>query len=240
MATKNIGGLVLSRINFGEADRLLTVFSDTEGKIKILAKGSRKIKSKMAPHIEPFTFAKYFVAEGKSFYILAGAESTELNPKITTDLDVFKDACYIAELLNFTLVEGVPSEKLFAITHDTYMVLPDLRPEEREAVIHFFEYQLLKSNGYTPNFSACRECGKKLTEKPHYFGTFEGVTCDNCGEAGKKISLEAFKILRYFGQCDLDDVLRIKGLESYNKEIKEVLVPFLYDILPKNPKAKEI
>jgi DNA repair protein RecO (recombination protein O) len=240
MASKNIEGIILSRISFGEADRILTVFSKEEGKTKVLAKGSRKIKSKLAPHIEPFSVGKYFVVEGKSFYILTGAEATEQNEDIMRDLEVYKDACYVSELLSMTLFENIPNASLYEISKEVFLNLPKYGPVEREIILRFFEYKLLESAGYVPNFHKCVSCGDALKECDHYEGSFEGVKCDNCATGEKKVSKTFVKIIRFFKANDLSAVLRLKGLEEYSGELRDVLLPFLYDILPKTPKARNL
>lgn len=240
MASKNIEGIILSRISFGEADRLLTVFSKEEGKTKILAKGSRKIKSKLAPHIEPFSVGHYFVTEGKSFYILTGAEATEQNEEVLTDLEVYKDACYVSELLAMTLFEDIPNPKLYQISKEVFLNLPKYKEEEREIILRFFEYKLLESAGYVPNFHQCIKCGAKLTEEESYEGNFEGVKCPKCSENQKVVSKNFVKIIRFFSENELEEVLKLKGVGKYNKEIRDILHPFLYDILPKTPRARNL
>jgi DNA repair protein RecO (recombination protein O) len=240
MATKNIEGIILSRINYGEADRILTLFSLDEGKTKILAKGSRRIKSKLASHVEPFSVGNYFVAEGKSFYILAGAEAVNHNEELLNELDLYKDASYVSELLSMTIFENIPNPKLYEVAKDVYLNLPKYGPAEREVILRFFEYKLLESAGYVPNFHKCVDCGEKLTESELYEGSFEGVKCDSCGKGEKKVTKSFIKTIRFFQQNDLSAVLRLKDVTSLNQELRDVLLPFLYDILPKTPKARSL
>lgn len=240
MASKNIEGIILSRISFGEADRILTVFSKDEGKVKILAKGSRKIKSRLAPHIEPFSVGKYFVVEGKTFYILTGAEATEQNEEILSDLEIYKDASYVSELLSMTVFEGIKNAKLYRISKEVFLNLPKYQATEREIILRFFEYKLLESAGYVPNFHHCVKCGDKLEEEDFYEGTFEGVKCSTCSDQEKKVSKTFVKIIRFFADNELDAVLKLSGLDEYAQELRDVLLPFLYDILPKTPKARNL
>jgi DNA repair protein RecO (recombination protein O) len=240
MATKNIEGIILSRVNFGEADRILTLFTLEEGKTKIIAKGSRKIKSKLASHIEPFSVGNYFVAEGKSFYILAGAEAVNHNEALTSELDLYKDASYVSELLSMTIFEEIPNPKLYQVAKDAYLNLPKYGPEEREIILRYFEYKLLESAGYVPNFRKCVKCGGTLAEEEIYEGDFEGVKCDDCSTGHKQVSKTFVKTIRYFQDNDLAGVLRLKNVSALNQELRDVLLPFLYDILPKTPRARTL
>lgn len=240
MPTKTIQAIILSRKNFGEADRLLTAYSKEEGKVKILAKGSRKIKSKMASHIEPFTLGKYFVAKGKSFYILAGAETLNSNYQNLNDIELFKQASYICELLELATVEEQKNAKLFQLAKNLLTCLPETPEEKREIIIRFFEFVLLESSGYLPDYTRCKKCHTGLTQQNTYIGNFEGVCCSSCEGEGKKIDLNALKILRVFASRDLEKVLVIAGVERYNDSLKEVILPHLYDIIPRSPKSKTL
>ncbi|MBI2622470.1 DNA repair protein RecO, partial [Candidatus Microgenomates bacterium] len=66
-------GIILKRTNFGEADRFLTVFSKRHGKIKILAKGVRRITSRRGPNIELFNLATLYIHKGRHLDILTEA-----------------------------------------------------------------------------------------------------------------------------------------------------------------------
>ena len=72
--SSKIDGVILKRSNFGEADKLVTIFSKQQGKIKVLAKGIRRIKSKRAPHLELFNYTTLILHHGKSFDIVTEAK----------------------------------------------------------------------------------------------------------------------------------------------------------------------
>lgn len=240
MSTKTIEAIILSRRDFGEADRLLTAYSREEGKVKILAKGSRKLKSKLAAHVEPFTNGKYFVAEGRSFYILAGVDATELYQENLEDLDLYKSASYVCELLEMVTYENQKEEILFETTKKILLALPSLDSAKREVVLRFFEYVLLDSIGYSGDYVLCKKCHKKLPSQTNYRGNFEGFWCEKCQENSKDIFQETIKIMRIFKEKDFSKVLSIKNLESYNESLKELILPYLYDIIPRTPKSRQL
>lgn len=238
MSTKNIDAIILSRKNFGEADRLISAFSRDEGKIKIIAKGVRRSKSKMAGHIEPFSYGKYFLAEGKNFYILAGAETLNSNSKLSSNLNLYKYSSYLCEITEALFVENQPNEKIFSLLKNILTLLPDLKDDQKEISIRFFEFSALKNIGYAPNFYHCKSCGKKLIEETSFNGSFEGIFCKNCFTNSKEgIEKSFLKVLRLFDDKDLNYVLKIKDIEKYNGKLKNITWPFLYDIIPKTVKS---
>ena len=70
-------GLVLRHFEYGEADRILTIFTLEHGKIKAIAKGVRKIGSRKAGHLEPLTRSNLFFASGRDLAIVTQAETIE-------------------------------------------------------------------------------------------------------------------------------------------------------------------
>lgn len=81
-----IEGIVIKRVNFSEADKLLTIYTKNRGKIKVIAKGIRKIKSRRAPHLEPFNQIVAFIAQGKTFGIVTEVLTKQSFSNIKKDL----------------------------------------------------------------------------------------------------------------------------------------------------------
>lgn len=240
MPTLNTDAIILSRRDCGEADRLLIAYSKDLGGIKIMARGSRRLKSKLAAHVEPFCVGKYFLAEGKTFYILAGAEAVETNTTLSSDIERYKDASYVCELLQMVMVENQASEKLFSETRRILNSLGKENASTRKLLLRYFEFLLLSEIGYETNFTQCRKCHGKLEKEESYLGSYEGVYCGRCKGEGKKIGINALKILRVFESKDLNDVLRYTGTGRYAGELKEVTFSYLCGILPKIPKSENL
>lgn len=240
MSTKNIEAIILGRRNMGEADRLLLAYSKEEGKVKIIAKGSRKIKSRLASHIEPFTIGKYHLVIGKTFYILAGAEAIRQNRKLSEDLEAYQDASYLCELLDLATAEGENNLKLYEVAKYILSTINDIRAPKRAILLRYLEFIILESSGYKPSYHKCIKCDQKLCEQEYYYGNFEGVHCEKCNETGRKITKNAFKILRMFERGDIEEIVNIKDVEKHSHEVQEVILPSLYDILPRKPKSLEI
>ncbi len=240
MQKKSIEAIILGRKNWGEADRLVFAYTKEEGKIKFIAKGSRKIKSKMACHIEPFTIGKYNLLMGKNFPILVGAESSEQNINLTKNLATYKKAAYLIELLDISSEEGVANNNIYIYAKKILLLLNKVDECKQNILISFFEYLILESSGYKPNYACCKKCGISINECDYYFGSFEGVYCVNCNKDGVKISKNVYKILRIFESKNINKIISIKDINIYEKEISEVIYNYLYDILPKIPKSKII
>lgn len=238
MQTKSIEAIILGRKNWGEADRLVFAYSDELGKIKFIAKGSRKIKSKMASHIEPFTVGKYGLVQGKTYFILTSAEGINQNQNLSANLEAYSEAAYLCELLDLATEENLPNEKIYETAKDILGHLNKLDSAKRKIALRFFEFLLLDSQGYKPSYQKCKKCGTKLSENEYFWGDFEGVFCENCGKQGQQIDKNTFKILRIFETGDFKKALAVQNGEEYSGKLQDIITGYLYDILPKIPKTK--
>lgn len=108
--SSKVEGVVLARKNFSEADKIITLFTREQGKIKVLAKGVRRIKSRRAPHLELFNHVSLILHKGKAFYIVTEAKTIS---KIDVDLKVAAYLFYLCEVLDKILPEHQPHEEIF-------------------------------------------------------------------------------------------------------------------------------
>jgi len=98
-------GIVIKRRNYGEADKLISVFTKEEGKIRVLAKGIRKLTSRRAGHTELFNHLKITVVKHRDLYILSEAVSYSKNISIENDLDRIIYLYCIAEIIDHLVLD---------------------------------------------------------------------------------------------------------------------------------------
>lgn len=136
-------GIILKRINFGEADRIITVFTAKHGKIKVLAKGVRRITSRRGPNIELFNLATLFVHKGKTFDILTEAITIDTFENIRKKLDLISLAYYVCELIDGLCAEHQPHPQVYELLTKTLNELD-------HGLIQKFETTLLSELGFLP------------------------------------------------------------------------------------------
>jgi DNA repair protein RecO (recombination protein O) len=134
---------VLRRVDIGEADKLLTVFSKDFGKIKVMAKGVRKLSSKRSPSIELFNLVTLVVHKGKTFDILAETQTISTFEEIRKDLHSIALAYYICELIEGLCPEGQQNVRIFALLKETFKELDN-------GITKRFEKVLLSELGFLP------------------------------------------------------------------------------------------
>jgi len=143
-------GIVIKRRNFGEADRLLTVFSKKHGKIQIKAVGVRKINSRRSPHIELLNYSLFNLYKGRGMPLLTEVENFENFSEIKEDLTKVGNAYHICELIDGLCAENQENEEIFHLLQKTLKRLSF--ETDIAGLIRQFEIELLTKLGfYTPN-----------------------------------------------------------------------------------------
>ncbi len=221
--------IVLRRMNLGEADRLLTLFSPDYGKIRAVAKGVRRPTSRKAGHLEPFTQAKLLLARGRDLDIVTQAESLHLFTGIQGDLERLGQAAYMVELLDRFTVEEGESRALYLLLAETLGLLASGAPSH--ALVRYFELRLLDLVGYRPELFRCLGCGDEVRPQDQFFSASEGgVMCPDCGhghESVLPISLQALKVLRHFQRSPLKAALAPAVSSRVHAELEKLMLHYL-------------
>src|SRR5574341_1725093 len=95
-----VEAVVLRHSDYGEADRLLTLYTRQLGKTRALVKGARKVRSRKAGHLEPFTYVKLQLAKGRDLFIVTQADAIQTYLPVREDLILTGEASYVLELLD--------------------------------------------------------------------------------------------------------------------------------------------
>jgi DNA repair protein RecO (recombination protein O) len=199
MATYNDEGIVLRRIDYGEADRILTVLTRAHGKIGVIARGVRRPQSRLASRTDLFVRSQMQLAKGRGeLDVLAQAEP------IATSLhtgDARRTACaaLCAELTDRVLESHHPDEEVYALVADALHECADLNRDPRAAVI-WFGRRMIDRLGYAPQLQECVGCERRLSERSaHFSAASGGLLCPQCAShdaAAIECSARAIKVLR--------------------------------------------
>lgn len=190
-------GLVLYRRNFGEADRMLTLLTKDLGKIRVIAKGVRRIQSRRAGSVELLNQVKIHLYQSKN-YVLTEAESINTFPRIKSSLVLSSTGMHVVELLNKLLVEEISSKGVYQIAID---LLKILERDPRQIYLRAFEVKLLNNLGFW-NQKELGEVGEGLR---NIIRQLEVASWEEIGkikiESAHAIALENY--LRYY----IEDIL---------------------------------
>ncbi len=189
--------IVLGHIEYGEADRILTLFTYQRGKITAIAKGVRKIRSHKAGHLEPFTNVNLFLAKGRNLDIITQAETVNPHMGLREDLERVAFASYVVEVLDrFTYEEG-QNVAMFRLLEETLTRLDT--QSNLETVVHFYEMRLLELLGFRPQLFECIDCGEAILPQDQFFTPLDGgAVCPKCARARSEVLPVEKDVLRYF------------------------------------------
>ena len=204
--------VVLRHTDWGEADRILVLFTKEGGKQRAIAKGVRRLHSRKSGHLEPFTRVALVLAKGRDLWIVTQAEALDLFPQLGSDLIRTAHAAFVIELLDrFTFEEG-ENQALYKLIVETLS-----RLATEEILFHpllYYEMRLLDLLGFRPQLFNCVQCQSEITARDQYMSYLEGgILCPNCGHgrsATIPISMEALKYLRHFQRSTYKETLRAR------------------------------
>ena len=231
--SQRVEAIVLRHADWGEADRLLWLFTREMGKVKVVAKGVRKPRSRKAGHLEPFTRVELLLAYGRDLPIVTQAEAKEAYLELREDLVRVGYASYVIELLDrFTYEEG-ENYALYRLLSETLSRI-NLETDPAFAV-RYYEVRLLDVVGFRPQLLHCVNCGEDIQAEDQFF-SFEkgGVICPNCGtqEVGVRgVSMPALKILRHFQRSSYVEAQRARLSSTVDRELENLMGQFLTYIL---------
>lgn len=221
--------VVLRHSDWGEADRLLGLYSREAGKLRAVAKGARKLKSRKAGHLEPFTRVKLLLAHGRDFWIVTQAETVDAYLPIREDLVRTAYAAYVIELLDrFTYEEG-QNQGLYSLLTATLERVAKL-PDPFTAV-RYYEIRLLDLLGFRPDLARCARCGNEIKPENQFFdASVGGVLCPRCGEnapSARPVSMATLKYLRHFQRSTFPEANRAELSPSVRREMESLLNYYL-------------
>lgn len=231
-------GIVLKRTNLGEADRILTIFTEKRGKVKVIAKGIRKTLSKFAGHLEPFCLSNLVIAEGRNLDIITDAETVKCFFKLRSNLSSTNNAYFLAEIIDKMTVENETHPEVFNLLEN---VLENLNNGLSELLLSYFVINFLSDIGYQPELYACLKCDKKIEAGKNYFDLDSGglICAGHQNIIARPISDKAIKVLRLFLKHQISIIDKLKTDEKLTKEIKNITSDYLRHTSQKEFKSEK-
>jgi len=214
MPTYSDEGVVLRRIDYGEADRILTVLTREHGKIGVIARGVRKAQSRLASRTDLFVRSRMQLARGRGdLDVLTQAEpvSTLVH---TSDARRAACAALCAELADRVLESHHPDAEIYQLLVDALAACADVSRDPRAAVV-WFERRMIDRLGYAPQLQRCAACERMLPEETAWFSAAAGgLLCEQCASRDLDAiacPVRAIKVLRTAatGETNLWSRLRI-------------------------------
>ena len=219
-------------MNLGEADRLLTFFTEERGKIRAVARGARRTKSKFGASLEPLTCVHlvYFGKESADLYRVNSADIIRSFDGIRMDLEKWTYGLFLAEIIDKLLKERETLPPLYRLA---LALLGEIEADGRtKEHLILFQARVLSAVGYRPNLARCVHCGGNLFEKGGVLGPGgQGISCPDCsqGAAGYRLSPGSLRYLDRAITLDSRRAMRLVIPKSLLSEIQRFLLAYVAD-----------
>lgn len=195
--------IVIRRADYGDFDRMVTLFSPDLGRVEAIARGCRRPKSPLVNAVEPFTSGEFQLFAHRERNALEQCQISDSYFELRADYDRLCHGVYWLKLLDTAILPQTPAPELFIITlralaHLNYGELPP-------ALVTFaFESHFMRLNGLSPRMDACVRCGRPVDGDARFDADLGGVVCDRCASPAPRISNGARRILMKLPRTQFD------------------------------------
>jgi DNA repair protein RecO (recombination protein O) len=224
---KTLNALVLREVRYKEADRLLTVLTDTEGKLTVKARGALRKSSRTAAATQQLTYAEMTLFGNRGRWTVNEAVVKEGFDGLRGDLERFALGAYFAECIEALSVEEQPEPELLQLGLNCLYALSRglYAPEKIKAA---FETRLMCVSGYAPELGLCPVCGKEPAE-PMLSLDHGCVCCRACPGMGERAALgaEGLAVLRYLSAAPAKRLLLFKISDAALAQLGEASQRYL-------------
>jgi DNA repair protein RecO (recombination protein O) len=187
-------GVVLRTYKLRESDRIVVIHTAENGKVRAVAKGVRKTKSKFGARLEPMSHVRLLLYRGRELDIVSQAESVEPLSPMLSSLDRASQGLAAVEAVDQLSLEREPNAQLYRMLVGVLRTIADSPSPLNVAA---FYWKLLANEGMRPELDRCVRCGE--TEPDVSFVAFDlnegGVLCRTC-RSGQAISPATLSLLR--------------------------------------------
>jgi DNA repair protein RecO (recombination protein O) len=204
-------GVVLRTHKLGEADRIVVLMTAAHGKVRAVAKGVRKTRSRFGGRLEPLRQASLLLYEGRDLAVITQAETLEHYPALRDDLDRLTDALALAEAVDQVAQEGEPNPPLYRMFTGALRTLAGAEVRAPLLVAAFY-WKLLALEGVSPVLDYCVRCASEggTTSPPDLvsFDPVEGGALCREHRRGPALEPGSLELIRRILGGDLAAVLR--------------------------------
>jgi DNA repair protein RecO (recombination protein O) len=218
--------VVLRAAAFGEADRLLSLLSPEHGKIRAVARGTSRPRSRLAAGVQPFVRGRYVLWRGRELDGVSQAEIVEPHRGLGRDLGAMVAASYCCELTDALCPERQEARQAFATLLDALSLL-SAGEGERALVLRWFELRALSDAGFAPQLDRCAACGGALPAagRQAFSPAAGGLLCASCPAEGGApwVGASTGRALRYLARASAADLRRTTAAPGTHGELRRVL-----------------
>ncbi|UVI32146.1 DNA repair protein RecO [Paenibacillus spongiae] len=218
-----VEGIVIRSMDYGEGNKIVTLLTSTHGKVGIIIRGAKKLKSRHGSLAHLFTHGEYLFFRNSGLGTLTHGEIIESHHVLREQLELVAYASYAAELTDRLLHEEEASGFIFEQLKACLTALSE--GKDPDIIIQLYEMKMLQIAGYGPEFDACTVCDNAAGSM-RLSARSGGVLCSRCTHRDPSsipLSDSALKLLRVFRKMDLRRLGSIQVKDETKKQLKAVM-----------------
>lgn len=210
--------IVLKVADYKEYDRVLTIFSSSNGKQRVLLKGCKRPKAKQRFAGQPFFFGEFLLVEGKGFDVVTQVEPKKTFIELTSDYEAYLNASQVLKTIDDCVFPQM-SEKPFLLLL-TYLVVLKDNLSKSEILTCKFYIEFLKMQGFELNSEYCSNCDCQIKSEAYFEPFNNSIVCENCRTYD---SLHiAKRVLEYIRIINTNKMLALTKMQFDEKDIKSL------------------
>lgn len=216
---------VLRRQDFRDYDRIYTIYTSDFGKMSLLARGARKIKSKLAPHLESFGEVRVNFARGKVFTHLSGAGTVCAHKTVLANHEKIALISECFRLLDKFVKPEEGDTGIYDLLRSTISAIGPVQSADLWKVRVYFFWRLIDILGYRPQLDECALCGNIIEGKSSFNITENILFCGNCANGGFLMNAAAIEHLRAVFNTSLENYIKLNldtALLALTEKAKQV------------------
>lgn len=238
MSVQKTKAIVLGSYPLGEADRIVTFYTGDFGRIRAVARGVRKVKSRLCGRLELLTYGDlvFFERVDKDLHVVNSFDIAESFQLLREDLQKMSYCSYLAELLQQIEPLSAPNADIFSLVLEIMSLMKSA--DDPEILVRAFELRFLTAVGFEPQLDACVVCSGTVDDVDTLLGFSigeGGVLCNKCrGEKSVNaqvpvisISRGTLELMKRLQRSPLGFVSRLKMLDMSRHELKKLLRSFI-------------
>ncbi|QVY60381.1 DNA repair protein RecO [Cytobacillus gottheilii] len=232
-------GIVIRTANYGESNKIVTLYTREWGKVGMMARGAKKPNSRLSAVTQPFTYGYFLMQRGSGLGTMQQGEMISSMRSIKEDIFLTAYAAYIVELLDRSVEDRKPNPFLFELLFQSLNLINE--GYDPDIIMNIFEMKMLNTLGLYPVLNQCTVCGS--TDGHFSFSIREGgLICHRCLEKDPyhyKLSPAAVRLLRLFYYFDLSRLGDISVKEETKAELKKIITAYYDENSGLNLKSKK-
>lgn len=222
-----VEAVVIRSMDYGEGNKIITLYTREFGKVGVVARGAKKVKSRISAMTQLFSHGEYTYYRTSQLGTLNHGELLSSHHALREDIQKTAYAAHIVELIDRMLAENEGSSYIFEQLIAALQAIED--DKDLQIVTHLFELKMLTISGYAPVMEQCVSCGSELSS-----GVFSisigGMMCTACRSqdpSAIRLSDKAYKLIRIMQQLDIRRLGKIEVSTETKAELKQVMRSFL-------------